>query len=114
MGRKNTILFQNVTNGDMSSNITSPVTDISYMDNVGIELVFTGTPSGTFYVEASNDGATFTAMDFGSPGPLASGSASSIILNIQQCPYRQLRVRYVRSSGSGTLNCWLSAKQIGG
>lgn len=114
MARKNTLVYQNITNGDMSGNITSVVTDISNTDNIGIHLVFTGTPTGSFFIDASIDGAQFSAMDFGSPGPLAGGSADSIILNIQQCPYRKLMVRYVASSGTGTLNAWISTKQIGG
>lgn len=114
VARKNTLIYQNITNGDMSGPITSAVTDISNTDNIGIELVFTGTAQGAFYVDSSIDGTTFTAMDFGSPGPLAAGSADSILLNIQQCPYRKIRVRYVPVSGTGTLNAWISTKQIGG
>lgn len=114
MSRKNTLVYQSITNGDMSANITSPVTDVLTLDNVGIQLVWTGNAVGSFFVDASNDGAAFTAMDFGSPVPVAAGAASSLLINIAFLPYKKLRIRYVFTSGTGTLNAFLTAKQSGG
>ena len=114
MSRKNTLVFPSIVNGDMSANITSVITDVLSLDNVGIQLVWTGNAVGSFFIDASNDGAAFTPMDFGSPAPVAAGAASSILINMAFLPYKKIRIRYVFTSGTGTLNAFLSAKQSGG
>ena len=63
MGSKRTLDFDKlVVNGDMSSNITSPSTNILHTDRVGYQLVWTGTPAGTFSVEVSNDETTWAEL----------------------------------------------------
>lgn len=93
----------------MSGNITSSETDVSYLDNIGIQLIFTGTPTGTFSVEGSNDGATWTALDFGTT-IAASGAAGSHLLNINQCPYMKLRTVFTFVSSTGSLDAYISGK----
>ena len=56
MSRKNTLrAFQNIKNGDMSTTLTSAVTNIERADDVGLQFNFTGTPVGTFSVQVSID-----------------------------------------------------------
>lgn len=111
-GRKNVLgPFHIVTAGDMSGNITSPQTNIQFLDNVGIQFIFTGTPTGNFFVDLSIDGVTWTPIAF-SGQPAASGSGDNIYLDINQTSSPLIRTRYVAASGSGSLDVWITSKQV--
>jgi hypothetical protein len=124
MSRKNNLrAFQNIVNGDMSqASITSAVTDIQFLDNIGFQFNFTGTPVGTFSIEVSID----YAQDFNGnvlnagnwvpvnlmPVPVASGAAGSVYVDLHLVSFPWIRAVYTRTSGSGTLNGFISAKMI--
>lgn len=108
--------------GDMSqASITSSVTDIRYLDNVSIQCIFTGTPTGSFALEGSLDyykinGAvqntgTWTPITLSST-PAASGSAGNILLDLNQLSFPYIRVVYTKLSGTGTLNVYISGKAV--
>lgn len=103
--------YQLVVDGDMSGNITSGATSIRYLDTCGIQLVFTGTPTGSFYVDATIDGSTWEQLDFGTT-PTAVGADGHHLLNLVQAGFDKIRVRYVASSGAGVLQAWVEAKEI--
>lgn len=115
--------FQNITNGDMSqSTITSAVTNIQYLDNIGVQLNFTGTPTGNFSVQVSADYAqdssgnvtnagNWIALSL-SPSPAATGSGSNIYIDITEISAPWIRVVYTKTSGTGTLNGYITGKQI--
>lgn len=123
-GRKNNLqVFQNITSGDMSqASITSSVTNIQYLDNIGIQLNFTGVPVGTFAVQVSAD---YLQDDYGnvqnagnwipltlSPSPAASGAAAQIYLDLNQLSAPWIRVVYTKTSGTGTLNGYITGKML--
>lgn len=122
-GRKNALLkFQSVTNGDMSGNITSAVTNIEYVDNIGLQFNFTGSPTGTFAVEVSIDYArdaqgnvtnagNWVPITFSSP-PIASGAAGQVYIDMNQLSAPWIRSRYAATSGTGSLNAFITAKMV--
>jgi hypothetical protein len=123
MSRKNILpKFKNITAGDMSANVTSAVTNIQYVDNVGIELSWTGTPTGTFTVEVSvsyeqdSQGNVINAGSWNAltlnPTPTASGSAGSFYISLNQIEAPWVRVRYIRTSGTGVLTSYICTKEI--
>jgi hypothetical protein len=112
--RKNVILPTKIIDaGTMTgtTTLTSDVVDTQYIDNVGIHFVWTGTAVGTFTVEGSTDGTTYRALDFGATLS-ASGSASDHLLSIQSFPFCYLRAKYVNASSTGTLNCFVTGKEL--
>jgi hypothetical protein len=125
MPRKNVLAsFQAITSGSMTgtSTITGTVVNIQYMDNIGVQFVWTGTAVGTFYVDVSADHrqdangnvtntGTWIPMSF-STTPVASGTASSIYLDINQVSSPWIRPRYVNASSTGTLNAWVTGKEV--
>lgn len=122
-GRKNTLQsYQLITSGDMSSSITSAATNIQFLDNIGVQLHFTGSPTGTFSVQVSlnhkqdSQGVVSVPGDWVSivlsPAPVAAGSADDIYIDINQISSPWLRVVYTRSSGSGTLQGYVGAKEV--
>ncbi len=100
-----------VTNGNMASTITSSVTDIRYLDNVGIQAVFTGTPTGTFTVNVSLDQVNWDSLTF-SATPVASGTAGSVYMDVNQTSSPYIQLVYTPTSGTGTLNAKIVGKAV--
>jgi hypothetical protein len=131
-GRKNTLLkYQSVTNGNMATNIISAVTSLQYLDNSGIQFNFSGSPVGTFQVQVSADYAQDSYGNVTNPGnwapiiltyvlagvitqstsiPTSVGSPVYVDVNQTSSPY--IRAVYNAVSGSGTLNVFLTAKEL--
>jgi len=101
--------YSMITDGDMSGDITGTAVNIQNLDNLAIQLVFTGTPTGTFSVQGSVDNSTYIDVTL-SPSPVASGSGDSILINMNNVAFTWIRVKYNRTSGTGTLNANIVAK----
>lgn len=81
-------------------------------DNTGIQLIWTGTPTGTFTVSISPDGNLYDDIV---PSPAIvqpAGSAGHWSVNINQTPMSWVRVTYVNASGSGTIDAIITAKDL--
>ncbi|MEZ0208748.1 MAG: hypothetical protein ACAH17_01045 [Candidatus Paceibacterota bacterium] len=118
MSRKNVITpFKVLDAVDMSEDQTSEkITDIQYQDNVGFQVSWSGaTGTGEVFVEVSNDKedepSNWTALDFGSQITI-SGASGSHIININQCPYAKMRVRYEENTATGSLTVTLVSKAV--
>ena len=109
-----------ITNGNMSTSLTSEVTIIQKISYVSYSVAFTGTPVGTFSVEVSNDYAlnpdgtvknsgTWTAVTLTS-SPAATGSADNGFIDLSGISAYAIRLKYTRSSGTGTLNAVINGK----
>ena len=96
-----------------TSTYTSPSTDINQLHNVGYDVRFAGTMTGTLSVLCSNDNITFTALTFNPSLSQPSGSNLNILIDCTQLAFRYIQLQYVNSSGSGTLTALLSAKDLG-
>jgi len=119
--------YQNIVSQSMTgtATITSAVTDIRFKDSVSIQLQWTGTPVGTFYIEGSVDHFPVAMQSNGIPNagtwipialsiPLtATGSESQALLDLNQLSFPYIRVRYVNTSGTGTLNGFIFGKSLG-
>lgn len=101
-----------MSNTDMSTSLSSAVTNIKYMDNIAIQLAFTGTPTGTFLVQLNLDSTSVWAALPLSPVPVAQGGPDLIILDLNQLSAEFIQVIYNRTSGSGTIAGWISAKMV--
>ena len=100
--------------GTMSSTNTiySQIIDISRMDNQGLEVVWTGTPTGTFSVMVSNSGINFFALTFNPALAQPAGSASGYAVNLNQLPFKYMMLKYVNASGSGVLKVYGQIKDL--
>lgn len=102
-----------VTNQTMASAITSLPTVVLGMDNASYQVTYSGSPVGAFTVESSNDGASWSALVFSTTVDTTTAS-SPFLINLNQLPYAQIRLRYTPTSGSGTMNAIVVAKRLGG
>lgn len=91
---------------------TSAVTNIAQQHNIGLDVRFTGTMSGTFSVLCSNDGVVFSALSFSPSLTQPSGSNLQYLIDLNQVPFAYIQVSYTNSSGSGTLTSILSSKDL--
>lgn len=119
--------------GSMAADVTSIVTSLAYLDNVGIQLNWTGSPVGIFQIQISADHAqdaqgnvtvagnwcpiTLTYYDAGGATfvtttdiPVTVGSP--IYLDLTQLSAPWIRVFYDRTSGTGALEAFITAKQL--
>lgn len=114
MSRKNTIKgYKVITDGDMSGNLTSEVTNIINLDNIGYLVEWVGSsPEGEITVEVQSGPSGWLPLDFGSTIAV-SGNTGNLIINVNQSPFENLRLVYTATSGSGTLNVTLSSKSVG-
>lgn len=101
--------------GTMSSTNTiySQIVDVATTDNLGLELTWTGTPTGTFQVTGSNSGANFYALTFDPALTQPAGSAGGYLIDLTQFPFRYILLEYTNSSGTGTLTVYGQRKCIG-
>ena len=122
--KNNLLRYQTVTSADMSADVTSQVTNIAHMDNIGYQINFTGAnPVGTFEVQVSidyNKDAQGNVTNAGNwisilnPPPVAIGAADNIYCDINQISAPWIRLIFTHSGGSaGTMNAFITGKSIG-
>lgn len=115
---------QVITNGDMSGDVTSLVTNINMISCVGYTISWTGTPTGTFSVEVSQDyiqpvgvqpdqlnSGTWVAVNLSVP-VVAAGTADTAFIDVDITGAAYVRLKYTRTSGTGTLNAFIAGKVV--
>ena len=76
------------------------------MDNIGLEVTYTGTPTGTFSVMVSNSGINFYALTFSPALTQPAGSGGGYAIDLNQFPFQFIMLQYVNASGTGTLTVY--------
>jgi hypothetical protein len=131
-GRKNNLLkYQNIPTTSMTSIVTSAVTSVQFLDNIGLQFNFTGAPVGNFQAQVSADYAQDDYGNVTNPGnwtpiiltywngtmvvtgiqvPTTQGSPIYVDVNQTSAPY--IRAQYIPTSGTGTLTGYLTAKML--
>lgn len=109
-----------VTNGNMASSITSAVTVINQISDVGYDISWTGTPTGSFSVQVSNTYSLNSDGTVNNPGNwttltltgtvAAAGSADNGYIDVEGISAYAIRLVYTSTSGTGTLNAVICAK----
>ncbi len=95
-----------------ATDLTSPTIDVVNLDTASIHLVSTSTVLGSVYVDARNgDKDAWYELDFG-PVVISSGEPVNQIV-FKALPFTSIRLRYVRTSGTGNLSATITAKTDG-
>lgn len=109
-------------NGDMTLTLTSKETSVKNLDNASIRLEWdiAGTPVGEVVIQALQEKdntnveeADWFDLDFGSTITIDNTQTDHQLI-LTQLPFDKIRLRYTPTSGSGTLNAKITAKQVGG
>lgn len=103
-----------VRSGDMSGDVTGPAVQMSFMDNVGIQVKWTGTPTGTLDVQVSLDPMNlgWQSVPFSPTPTQPAGSSGTDWYEVNQSPAAYVRLIYTRMSGTGTLNAKIAIKSV--
>lgn len=115
MGRKNVIKsFKMVDSADLSGNFTSETVNTINLDKASIHLSWSGTsPVGTVSVEARNgENDSWYELDMGSAISI-SGNSGDHQLNFLELPFTEIRLQYTSTSGTGSIDGYISAKVVG-
>lgn len=91
---------------------TSPTFNAANLDNLGMQVNFVGTMTGTLSVQCSIDNKNYIPLTFNPMLTQPSGSSLSYLIDLNQLPFPYVQVSYTNSSGSGTLTVYLSAKDL--
>ena len=95
-----------------TNTIYSNVVNISNTDNQGLDITWTGTPTGTISVLASEGGLNFYAFTFNPILSQPAGAPGGYGISLNQVPFRYILVQYVNASGSGLLTIYLGSKDL--
>lgn len=116
-----------------TTTLTSSVTTITGMDNVGFQFDFTGTPVGTFVIEVSashNEDELGNVLTLGTFIPLlvtyydtgtsafvstyaiSTSVGSPIYVDCTQMSAPYIRCRYVNASSTGVLTATICGKSL--
>ncbi len=107
-----------VLNQAVSADVNSSVTSIEYLDNVSYQIAWTGTLAATLAVQVSNDydsikqsGTFYPITVSGLTAP--AGTPGGYVVNMNQLPYKYIRLSVDYTSGTGTMSCVVNAKSVG-
>jgi len=125
MARKDTLksyVLLNEQSTASSFDTYSNPTNIDYLDNVGIQVVWTGTTVGVLEVYGSNDAANaqqgkyptnWSKFEFGATINVDTTN-SDLLIHMNQVPYSWIALKYTATSGTGTMTAKLTVKMVGG
>lgn len=92
---------------DLAASFTFPIVDVLHLDSASFSVAFTGNCIGTMSIEESNDGVFFNSVSGGSLN-IVSGTGGGYVGGSTKAKF--VRLRYVRTSGSGTVAVHMVAK----
>lgn len=101
--------------------LTSAVTSVQYLDNISVQAIWTGTPTGTITLQGSLDYArdsygnvtnSGTWDTFVSATNQPAGSAGSNLFDLNQLSFPYIRLLYTKVSGTGVLNVYVGGKMV--
>lgn len=122
MSRKNVYNYVIIDNQDGSTSFDTFLkpTNVNYLDNSGIQVLWSGTLLGQLKIYASNDQVqgtnlptNWSELDFGS-SIVIDNTNSDIIINMNQLPFSWIALEYISTSGTGSITAKLTTKMVGG
>lgn len=110
---RNILRKKMIENGAMTgtSQLATPAVDCGHMTFLSFHAVWTGTPTGVFKVQKSNDGLTWTDdTEINSQITNPSGAAGDLMIEIADLCASYCRLIYTNASSTGVLNVNVQAK----
>lgn len=124
MPRKNVVsAFKMIEDGDMSTEIISNETDVKNLDTATVRVAWDigGTPVGVLTIEAlqekddtaaASDASNWFTVDIDATITIDNTETDHQIL-FKNLPFDKIRLKYTATSGTGTMNAKITAKQAG-
>lgn len=111
--------YKLVSAADISVDSTSAAVNIQWLDNVSVQANLSGSPVGNLQIQGSLDYSQtpFNPAAAGTwvnvlPSAVAISASGSVLLNLDQLAFPWIRVQYLHTSGTGSMDVYISAKEI--
>lgn len=95
-----------------TTTITSTPTFVGNVDNGGIEISWTGTPTGTITIQCSISNVTYYSLTFTPALTQPAGAAGGYLIDLNQIPFPWVQISYTNATGTGVLNAWTFYKDL--
>jgi hypothetical protein len=102
-----------VTNASMTTNVTSPMMDMSVIESIVFYAKWAGTPTGTLKLQVSLTELDADFVDLADSSVSLTGASGKFMWNVTDTNYDQIRLVYIAGSSTGTLNVQVNAKGAG-
>ena len=79
-------------------------------DNQGLEITWSGSPTGTLSVMVSNSGVNFYALTFSPPLAQPAGAPLGYVISMTALPFQYMFLMYANTSGTGTITAYSQCK----
>lgn len=100
----------------MGASFNSDAVLLQFEDNAALQVVWTGTPTGTLDIQLSQDptniGWTTITSSFSPTPSQPAGAGGSNFYELNQTGAAYIRMIYTRVSGTGTIKAKISAKSV--
>jgi len=106
-------LVGNTASSDMTASLVTQFMDIRGLPGCSIQAVYTGSPTGTLSIEATNSNPSKGAVTWVEVADSSTDitAEGSYFWNLKTAYYAFVRLKYVFTSGSGTLTVFAAAKE---
>lgn len=98
MGAKKINGFPIINAQAMVNSVTSSAQNVQNFDNIGLQITWTGTPTGTIAVLGSNDDTTYYALTFQPALAQPAGAVGGYLVSINQFPFPYMKVRFTSTA----------------
>lgn len=95
-----------------TATVTSNSVNIENLDNIGLQVSWTGTAHGTISVICSIDNVNYIALTFDPVLTQPAGASGSYLIDLNQVPFSFLKVSYTNASSTGVLDVWIVGKDV--
>lgn len=97
----------------MAASITSPTTQIDKIDQLCYQVSWTSSNAvGVISVQGSVDNENFIDLTFTPVLTQPNSDNGSYLINLSLIPFPYIRLKYTRTSGTGNMKVYLSAKGL--
>lgn len=91
---------------------TSVSTSVQGIDKLSYHIKFSANNTGEFFIEAQNsDTDTWFNLSFNTVMTITADNEAQLIMN--EVPFKNLRLKWVPSTGAGTITAILHMKSLG-
>lgn len=99
--------------GSMGASITGPTTTIDVVDQVCFQVAWTSSNAvGIISVQGSVDNVTFYDLTFSPALTQPNSNDGGYLINLGLIPFPYVRLKYTRTSGTGTMTASMSVKGL--
>lgn len=97
----------------MAADITGPTTTVDIMDNICYQVSWTSTTAvGVISVQGSVDNVNFDDLTFDPVLAQPTSNNGRYLINLSVVAFPYIRVKYTRTSGTGNMKVYMSAKGV--